>query len=270
MQALKYHYLGAFHMRAQIIVILCLLTLGVKAQSDLQKGVSWYEQRTEGAQGVVAAREPIEKAIAHLTIALAEPQNELKSAIYLCRSYIFKGRFVEKESRARTKALGEAKELSERFLAKYPNNRELRFEHLAALGLWGESLGIFRAAKEGIATKMREACEAMIMLDPEFMNGVGKRSLAVLNYKVPVIPFIISWPDKKKSLALLAEVMASYPDDLASNFYYAEALYVNGKKQEAKQYLQRTLSFAPDNEALLEHRTIHLEAKKLLEQLSAH
>jgi tetratricopeptide (TPR) repeat protein len=257
-------------MRKALLLILCLTAIAAKAQSDLQKGISWYEQRAEGAQGVTAKREPVEKAIGHLTLAMNEPQSELQAAIHLCRSYIFKGRFVESEPRLRTKALGQAKEIAERMLTKYPNNRELRFEHLAALGLWGESLGIFRAAKEGIATRMREACEAMIRLDPEFMNGVGKRSLAVLNYKVPVIPFIISWPDKKKSLALLAEVMASYPDDLAGNFYYAEALYVNGKKAEAKEYLQRTLSFAPDNSTLLEHRTIHLEAKKLLEQLSAH
>jgi hypothetical protein len=162
------------------------------------------------------------------------------------------------------KALEQAKIIGEQMLKKHPNNRELRFEHLAGLGLWGESIGIIRAATEGIATRMKEACEAMIRLDPEFMKGVGKRSLAVLNYKVPSIPFIISWPDKKKSMALMTEVMASYPNDLANTFYYAETLVENGRAHEALPYLQQVLAFTPDKEHLLEQRVMHLEAKKLL------
>lgn len=243
------------------------LTCIATAQTDLQKGLSWYGERTEGAVGVQAQREPIEKAIQHLHRAVANPQQQLEATLYLCRSYIFKGRFVETESKQRSKSLETAKEIAETLLEKHPTNIELHFEYLAALGLWGESIGILRAAKEGIATKMREACETMILLDPEFMNGVGKRSLGVLNYKVPAIPFIISWPDKNKSMVLLSEVMARYPDDLANNFYYAEALYVTGQKEKAQEYLQRTLSFVPAKEHLLEHRLMHLEAKKLMEKL---
>jgi len=254
-------------MRPILLLSFLLITCCAAAQTELQKGLSWYGQRTEGAVGVQAKREPIEKAIQHLHRAKADPQHEMEATLYLCRSYIFKGRFVETESKLRSKSLETAKEIAEELLKKHPTNRELHFEYLAALGLWGESIGILRAAKEGIATRMKEACETMIRLDPEFMNGVGKRSLGVLNYKVPAIPFIISWPDKKKSMVLLAEVMARYPDDLANNFYYAEALYVTGQKEKAEEYLQRTLSFAPDKEHLLEHRLIHLEAKKLMEKL---
>lgn len=256
-------------MRIYILLYLLVMSQTLWAQSDLMKGISWFEQRSQGAIGVKAKREPIDQGIEHFRRAVIEPQHELQAAIYICRSYIFKGRFVETESKLKTKALEEAKNMAELMLKKYPNNKELRFEHLASLGLWGESLGIFRAAKEGIATRMKEACEIMIRLDPEFMNGVGKRSLAVLNYKVPAIPFIISWPDKKKSLALLTEILASYPDDPASNFYFAEALYVNGKKKESVQYLERVLSFAPDKEYLLEHRMFHMEAKKLLSEMKA-
>jgi hypothetical protein len=253
----------------RLILLLAIVanTLSAAAQTDLQKGISWFEQRTEGAVGIQAKREPIDQAILHLRKAMATPQSELQASIYLCRSYIFKGRFVETDSRHRSKALEQAKIIGEQMLKKHPNNRELRFEHLAGLGLWGESIGIIRAATEGIATKMKDACEAMIRLDPEFMNGVGKRSLAVLNYKVPSIPFIISWPDKKKSMALMTEVMASYPNDLGNTFYYAEALYENGRGNEAQLYLQQVLAFAPDKNHLLEHRVMHLEAKKLLQKI---
>jgi hypothetical protein len=250
--------------RLFLLLAIVANTRSAAAQTDLQKGISWFEQRTEGAVGIQAKREPIDQAILHLRKALATPQTELQASIYLCRSYIFKGRFIETDSRHRSKALEQAKIIGEQMLKKYPNNRELRFEHLAGLGLWGESIGIIRAATEGIATRMKEACEAMIRLDPEFMKGVGKRSLAVLNYKVPSIPFIISWPDKKKSMALMTEVMASYPNDLANTFYYAETLVENGRAHEALPYLQQVLAFTPDKEHLLEQRVMHLEAKKLL------
>lgn len=229
--------------------------------------MSWYAQRMDGASGIQANRDQIDRAIHHLQRAMLDPHHELEAAIHLCRSLVFKGRFVETEQRARTKALGEAKDIAERLLAKYPNNRDLRFEHLVALGLWGESMGILRAAKEGIATRMKVACEKMVEIDPEFKNGAGRRSLAVLNYKVPAIPFIISWPDKKKSAELLREVLADYPDDMANTFYYAEYHFLHGKKEEAERHLLRVLAFSPQKEHLLDHRLFHMEAKKMLERL---
>lgn len=254
-------------MRISLLFFALLTAIPAMGQSDLQKGISWFGMRTDGAVGVKAAREPVEQAAFHLRRAMAEPHHELEAGLYLCRSLIFKGRFVETESKARSKALEEAKTVAEQLLKKYPNNRDVHFEHLAALGLWGESIGVLRAAKEGIVNRMKEACEGMIRLDPEFMNGVGKRSLAVLNYKVPSIPFILNWPDKKKSMAMLTEIMAHYPDDVANTFYYAEALYLNGKKDEAHEYLQKVLAFAPDREHLLEHRTFHIQAKQLLDKM---
>lgn len=244
-----------------------LMPLALSAQTEFQKGLSWYDQRTDAAEGIQAQREPIERAITYFEQALNSGSNELEAGIYLCRSLIFKGRFVETDSKKRTKALGEAKDIAEKLLVAHPKDRNLRFEHLAALGLWGESLGILRAAREGVATRMKEACETMLQLDPEFKNGVGRRSLAVLNYKVPAIPFIISWPDKKKSAALLKEVMSLYPDDMANNFYYAEYHYLHGEKNEAEKYLNKVLSFSPEREHLLDHRLFHLEAKKMLDKL---
>jgi len=84
---------------------------------------------------------------------------------------------------------------------KYPLNKELRFEYLSSIGQWGEVLGVFRAAKEGVVDLVKAEIEALIKLDPEFRNGVGERALAVLNLRVPKIPFILSWPDKKKRYA---------------------------------------------------------------------
>ncbi len=250
---------------AAFLLLLSFPLMGT-CQTEFQRGLSWFDQRSDGAEGILAKREPTERAIAHFEKAMTTG-NELEAGVYLIRSLVFKGRFVETDPKLQTKALGQAKDIAEKLLPKYPKNRDLRFEHLAALGLWGESLGILRAAREGIATRMKGACEAMVQLDPEFKNGVGRRSLAVLNYKVPAIPFIISWPDKKKSAALLAEIMRDYPEDLANNFYYAEYQFLHGDKKEAEKYLTKVLSFSPDRGNLLDCRLFHLEAKRMLDKL---
>jgi hypothetical protein len=141
-------------------LLLLLLPLVGICQTEFQRGLSWFDQRTDGAEGIVAKREPTERAIGHFEKAMTTG-NELEAGVFLIRSLIFKGRFVETDPKLQTKALGQAKDIAERLLPKYPNDRDLRFEHLAALGLWGESLGILRAAREGIATRMVISSDAI-------------------------------------------------------------------------------------------------------------
>ncbi|TNF27928.1 MAG: hypothetical protein EP314_04350 [Bacteroidetes bacterium] len=160
-----------------------------------------------------------------------------------------------------------AKEVGDVLVPKYPLNAELRFEYVAAIGSWGEVMGIFRAAKEGVADKLKVQMEALIKLDPEFRNAIGERSLAVLNLRVPRIPFIISWPDKKRAVEITADIIRRYPNDVGNNVSHAEALAENGRKNEAIQYLQRALTIQPHEENLLEDLHFHVEAKKLLKKL---
>ncbi len=128
-------------------------------------------------------------------------------------------------------------------------------------------MGVIRAATEGIVNKVKEQMEALVKLDPEFRNAVGERSLAVLNIRVPKIPFILSWPDKKKALTMTADVLLRYPDDMGNNFYHAEALVKNGKEEEAVSYLLRALSMQPNPDFLLEDLHFHVEAKRMLERI---
>jgi len=231
------------------------------------EGLRWYNQRTSGSVGLKAKEEHISKAIPLFRKAVERNENELEAGIHLMRSYIFKARFVLESNSDKRKTFQLAKEMGDQLVPKYPLSKELRFEYLSAIGQWGEVMDIFRAAKEGVVDMVKGQMEALIKLDPEFRNGVGERSLAVLNMRVPRIPFILSWPDKKKSLTMTADVIRRYPNDLGNNFYYAEALVENGKKSEAKEYLMRALSMSPDPEYLLEDRSFHIQAKKMLDKI---
>ncbi|MFM1875913.1 MAG: hypothetical protein RL266_1650 [Bacteroidota bacterium] len=244
-----------------------LLSATTMAQSNFEEGLRWFNQRTSGATGLSAKPEHINKAIAYFGKALTNGENELETAIYLMRSYIFKARFTQDNDTDKRKTFQLAKEVGDKYVPKYPLSKELRFEYLSSLGQWGEVMGVFRAAKEGVVDKVKAQMEALIKLDPEFRKGVPERALAVLNLRVPKIPFILSWPDKKQSLVMTRKVVDKYPDDIGNNFYHAEALVENGKEEEAKNYLMRALSMQPEQEYLLEDRSLHLQAKKMLDRL---
>lgn len=241
----------------------------VLAQSNFEEGLRWYNQKASGAVGCKANPEHIDKAITYFEHALAADQNVQEAGTYLMRSYIWKARFTLESTSDKRKTFEKAKEIGDRLVPQYPLNKELRFEYLSALGQWGEVLGVFRAAREGVVDKVKTQMEALIRLDPEFRMGVGERALAVLNLRVPKIPLILSWPDKKKALTMTADVIKKYPDNIGNNFYHAEALMENGKKEEAITYLKRALTMDPEEEYLLEDRYLHLEAKQMLQKIGA-
>jgi tetratricopeptide (TPR) repeat protein len=256
-------------MRTTILPLLSAILLSATAfaQSNFEEGIRWYSQRSSGATGLDAKPEHINKAIPFFTKALEQGENELETGLYLMRSYIFKARFTLESNSDKRKTFQLAKEVGDELVAKYPLSKELRFEYLSALGQWGEVMGVFRAAKEGVVEKVKAEMEALIKLDPEFRKGVGERALAVLNLRVPKIPFILSWPDKKKSLRMTTNVINKYPNDIGNNFYHAEALVENGKDEEAISFLMRALAMQPDEEYLLEERSFHIQAKKMLDRL---
>jgi tetratricopeptide (TPR) repeat protein len=253
-----------------LTAFLCLaFSVSSFAQNDFTEGLRWYNQRSSGAVGIKAKPEHINKAIAHFEKALINGHREAEVVIYLMKCYNFKGRFVMENQGDKRRTYQLAKELGDKYVPKYPLNKEMRFQYLAAIGQWGDSMGVFRAAKEGVVDMVKTEMEALIKLDPEFRNGIGERALAVLNLRVPKIPFILSWPDKKKALSMTNDVINRYPNDIGNNYYHAEALVENGKDEEAKNYLMKALSMSPDPDNLLEEKHYHVEAKKMLQRLGS-
>ncbi|MFM1874691.1 MAG: hypothetical protein RL266_428 [Bacteroidota bacterium] len=250
------------------IASVCLLVVAVQAESDFEQGMNWYGKRSEGAQGFKAKAEPINNAIQYFEMAYNAKENELESGIYLMRSYIYKGRFVLEDNAAKREVFEKAKMVGEQLVPRYPKNKELRFENLTAVGLWGERLGIFKAASEGIADRVKTEIETLVELDPEFRNAIGQRALGVLHLMAPKIPFIMTWPDDAYGLELTKSVVTRYPNDIGNNFFYAQALVDNGKKKDAIPYLEKALNMQPEAEYLLEDRHFHMRAKKLLKELT--
>ena len=143
----------------------------------------------------------------------------------------------------------------------------MRFENLTGYGLWGERLGIFKAAREGIADNVKAEIETLIKLDSEFRNAIGERALGVLHILAPNIPFVMTWPSDELGLKLTKDVVTRYPNDMGNNYFYAEALAENGMKKDAVPFLQKVLSMQAQAEYLLEDRDFLRKAKIMLKKI---
>jgi tetratricopeptide (TPR) repeat protein len=85
--------------------------------------------------------------------------------------------------------------------------------------------------------------ETAIKLDPRALDGSAFTSLGTLYYQVPGWP--IGFGDKKQAEALLKQAVAINPDGIDANFFYGDFLLNQGRKAEAKTYLQKAMMAQP-------------------------
>ena len=116
------------------------------------------------------------------------------------------------------------------------------------LGSWAEEYGVISAAREGVADLMRKHSKKIISLDPEFENGGGYFMLGVVHYKSPYIPFILSWPDNDKAISYLSKSINIGEAIPNQKVYFAQALYKDGKKNEAIKLLEEVANMQPSTD----------------------
>ena len=104
----------------------------------------------------------------------------------------------------------------------------------------------------------------MLTLDPSFQKGSADRALGRLYFMVPGL----FGGDDQKSLELLRRSLTYDPDSAASWSFMADTLRELGKREEARQALQKVLS-APvtDPEWAPETRDFQRQAAATLQRL---
>ena len=123
----------------------------IVAQSDLENGIQYYNQRHEGCIEDKAAPEPITKAISYFEESLGYKADKDKASLYLLKSYYFKAKFTENDKRRKKDLLKKGKELGQKLVAQFPQSAEYRYWYLVNLGCWAEVYGILAAAREGVS-----------------------------------------------------------------------------------------------------------------------
>ena len=233
-------------------------------EGAFEKGVVFYDARSEGAAGYNVKPLPIENAIKQFKKASTE--FELDAGVYLMRSYYFKGKFIAKTDDEKKKVFSKGKKLGERLVDLYPNSAAVRYWFLVNLGSWAEIYGTMAAAKEGVAGLMRDHSKKIIEIDPNYSNGGGYFMLGAVHFKSPYIPFILSWPSNDLAIKNLEKAYEIGDSTPSQTVYLAQALYKGGQKERAKSYLMELLKKPLSRNEKVEDFDQHEIAKRLLKE----
>ena len=248
-------------------VLFCFMVAhGICNHNELEKGIALYDQRLEGSVKSSARPEPITNAISHFQYALKNTETDTDAALYLLKSYYFRGKYVHKDKEKQKLDFSKGKELGEKYIKKYPDSAPFQFWYLVNLGSWSEVYGIITAAREGVADLMKEHSEIIISLDPEYENGGGYFMLGAVHFKSPYIPFFLSWPDNNKAITYLTKALTIGDAVPNQKVYLAQALYKDGQKNRAIDMLKEVANMQPLKEEIVrDWEQIELAKQLLLE-----
>ena len=252
-------------MKKVLLVTFLVVTTMSFAQTDLEKGIEWYNKRAEGSIGTLAKTEPIDSAIRHFKKVLGNSDVDKEAAISLLKCYYYRGKFVSQDDDAKKADFDKGKALAESYIKKYPNNTSIRYWYLVNLGSWSEVYGIFTAAKEGVANIMKEHAEKIIELGPESNDGGGYFMLGAVHFKSPYIPFLLSWPDNDDAIKYLRKAVSIEEATLSQQVYLARALYKDKQKKEALEIVKKVAATIPSQDSLVEDLDEIDDAKELVE-----
>jgi tetratricopeptide (TPR) repeat protein len=221
--------LGVFPLIALLIVF-----FNINIFSDIKKADSLYELR-----GAHFSKSDIYADSANIDSAIREYRNlwnktkDNTASWKLMRALYFKAYYTKTTQETRKRLYNEARKVGE-ITTENCNSCIESFAWLGiVIGVWGQEYGILRSAYDGVANKIKILSERVINLDSSYYDGVGYRVLGRLNFLAPQIPLILPWPSKKDALSLLEKSYRLNNSNLLTCQYYAEALYGQGKKEQA-------------------------------------
>jgi tetratricopeptide (TPR) repeat protein len=224
------------------------------ASSYEVQGKEWYEKRAEGSVANEAKAEPINKAIAFYEKAMSIAPTEA-NVIMLLRCYYFKGSFVNLKSEERKAIFDKGKNLGEVMQKQYPRSAGIKYWLAGHYGKWAKEYGVFAAAKEGVADKVKELSEEVIKLDATYNDGGGYLVLGLVHFHSPRIPFLLSWPSNTLALENLQKAVKAAPT-IGNTFCLAKAYLKEGKKDLGLALLKKASAMQPRAEKLVEDRDI--------------
>jgi len=242
-----------------------LSTAFCSAQSAFEQGVNYYQKRAEKHTGLKVDSTNINLAINSFSRAL-KIKNE-QSFEYLLECFYYKGAFVESEKPKQKQVWLTGKLLGEKAIKQYPKNKKILLWFIANYSKYGEAQGVVASAKNGLADKIKTYAEQLLALDPKFADGAAYKLLGVINYKVPKIPLIISWPSKQKAEKYLIKALKENSKSVSNLYYYAEFLVEEKRDAEAKILLNKIVKTTPRDSYLIEDSYDINMAKKLFSKI---
>lgn len=249
-------------------VLVLLIVPGLMSQSLIQQADSLYELRCENfnAESLLADITNIDQAISLYQEALktATGAEKEEATWKLIRAYYFKGRYTTNDSELKKQIYDLGKNLGEEAIKEFPESAGVNLFLAIVWGVWGEEYGILKAARQGVAGKIKALCEKAIEIDPNFDDAGGYRVLGRVYFKAPKIPLILGWPSKAKAVEILEKGYQLVPQNLITRQFLAEALYSQDQKERAIQLMKGILAEEEIFEGIVEDTVVKSEVATTL------
>ena len=131
------------------------------------------------------------------------------------------------------------------------NSNDVRglFWKAAAIGKVAEDGGVLNAL--GLVRSMEELLLKVVMLDETYENAGAHRALGRIYHLLPGFP--ISFGNNQKALMHLRRAYELFPMDVITRAFYADLLYDEGQKKEARYHADFVLSASIHQEDELEY-----------------
>ncbi len=139
----------------------------------------------------------------------------------------------QQQSEEREGMFGSLREEAEHLTEAHPENAELWIWRGIINSTYAGEVGGLSALS--VIKEAKENLETALELDAGALNGSAYTSLGVLYYQVPGWP--LSFGDDSEAEEFLKKGLAINPKGIDSNFFYADFLINQGRKKEARGYL---------------------------------
>ena len=261
---------------------------------EIARGDAAWSRRAEGPPAGAASAAAISEAVAAYEAAIAADSKNLEARWKLLRALYFQGEHLTTDRDAKLEIFQRGRELSDESrdllfgkvgaddrlekedpeaiaarVGKDPDSARLYFWSAAHWGLWGRTRGKIAAARQGVAGKIRDFSQVVILIDDQIEGAGGHRVLGRLHSEAPKLHFVTGWVDRKKAISELELAVEMAPDDALNRLYLAEALLEHGKGRddEAMEILRDLVKQAPNPEHVVEDKDSLAKAKALLADL---
>jgi hypothetical protein len=284
------------------LLVALLFTSGWSAparanDTALARGDSAWARRAVDRDGLRAAPDAIDDAIAAYRKAWGDGAGSLASGWKLVRALWWAGEFADLENSATNARFAEARAVANQALSALDGRSFAgtavsalapeewpgafapeRHEDVAALlfwsaiaeGAWGRSQGLLANVRQGVAEQSRDRALASVALAPGIDEGGAQRLLSRLHAQLPRVPLITGWVDRDLAVEWAERAVAVSPAHPGNALILALALLdtrVETRRDEAVATLERLAKLEPRDASLLADLSAREVARERLRAL---
>ena len=227
----------------------CLLWVPINsAQSSSTLLTSENKQRIEWAAWRYAVDTPLLLETIQWLRVLTQESKDSESIAELSRLEYMRAQ-LEVNKQRRIELFESCITIADRALALNANDVRGLFWKAVAMGKIAEDSGMLNALR--LIRSMEELLLKVVMLDETYENAGAHRALGRIYHLLPGFP--ISFGSNQKALIHLQRAYELFPKDVITRAFYADLLYDQGQKKEARHHADFVMSAPIHQEDELEY-----------------